>query len=77
MNNGIPLEVLEQRAAAERAKLHGSVEDLIQLKTNAEETVREKLDPRRQAREHFWPVAGVASLVALLFGYRVAGIFVD
>lgn len=77
MNNEIPLEVLEQRAAAERAKLHGSVEDLLQLKTNARETVLEKLDVRRQARQHFWPAVGAASLVALVFGFKLAGVFVD
>ena len=77
MNNGMPLEELEKRAAAERAKIHCSVEDLLQLKTNAEETVREKLDVRRQARQHFWPAAGVASFIALVFGYTVAGVFFD
>ncbi|WP_041855352.1 hypothetical protein [Candidatus Korobacter versatilis] len=77
MNHGIPLEDLEKRASAERAQLHRSVDDLRQLKTNAEETVRERLDVRRQARQHFWPAAGAASLVALVFGYSLAGMFFD
>ncbi len=77
MNNGMPLEELEKRAAAERAKIHGSVEDLIQLKVNAQETVREKLDVRRQARQHFWPAAGAASFIALVLGYTVAGVLFD
>ncbi len=77
MKDDLPLETLEQRAATERAKLHRSVEDLMQLKTNAQETVREKLDLRRQARQHFWPAAGAASLVALVFGYSLAGVFAD
>ena len=77
MSNELPLEALEQRAASERAKLHRSVEDLRQLKTNAQETVREKMDVKRQAREHFWAATGVASLVALVFGYSLAGVFVD
>ena len=77
MKDDVPLDVLEQRAAAERAKLHRSVEDLIQLKTNAQDTVREKLDVRRQARQHFWTATGAASLVALVFGYSLAGVFVD
>lgn len=77
MSNEIPLEQLEQRAAAERGKLHRSVEELKQLKTNAQETVREKLDVRRQAREHFWTITGAASLLALVFGYSMTGVFVD
>ena len=77
MTYDLPLEELEHRAAAERAKLHCSVEDLRQLKSNAQETVKEKLDVRRQAREHFWAATGVASLVALVFGYSLAGVFVD
>ncbi len=77
MKEDISLDMFEQRAAAERAKLHRSVEDLKQLKVNAQETVREKLDVRRQARTHFWRATGAASLLALVFGYSLAGVFVD
>jgi cytolysin (calcineurin-like family phosphatase) len=78
MSNGnLPLDVLEQRAAEQRNRIHQSVDDLKQLKTSVTENVRETLDVNRQARQHFWTAAGAASLVALVFGYALAGVFVD
>jgi len=78
MSNGnLPLDVLEQRAAEQRKTIHQSVNDLKQLKTSVTANVREKLDVNRQARQHFWAAAGTASLVALVFGYGLAGVFVD
>jgi len=68
MTNPLPAEVLEQRALEQRRRLHNSVAEL-------RSTVRERLDVKRTVREHFWPVASVASLAMLLLGYRVAGIF--
>ena len=76
-NGGVPLDVLQQRAAEQRNKIHQSVDELKQLKTSVTENVREKLDLQRQARRHFWTAAGAASLVALVFGYGLAGVFVD
>jgi hypothetical protein len=78
MSDGnVPLDVLEQRAAQQRNKIHESVDELKQLKTSVTENVREKLDVNRQARQHFWTATGVVSLVALVFGYGLAGVFVD
>lgn len=77
MSNGIPIEILEQRAAEQRTKIHESVEELKQLKTSVQKNVRETLDIKRQAREHFWAAAGAASIVALVFGYGLAGVFAD
>ncbi len=77
MNNGIPLEELEQRAAAQRARIHESVGELKELKTNVTENVKDKLDPKRLAREHFWPAVAVASLLGLVLGHGLAGVFVD
>ena len=77
MSNEVPLEVLEQRAAEQRKSIHQSVEDLRQLKTGVEENVREKLDLKRQAREHFWPVVGIASLLGLVVGHGVASVLFD
>lgn len=76
-NGGVPLDVLAQRASEERNRIHQSVGELKELKSNVEANVREKLDVKHQAREHFWPAAGAASLVALVLGYGLAGIFVD
>jgi ElaB/YqjD/DUF883 family membrane-anchored ribosome-binding protein len=77
MNNGIPFEELERRAAAQRTQIHQSVDELKELKTNVTENVKEKLDPKHLAREHFWPAVGVASLLALVIGHGLAGVFVD
>ena len=76
-NSGVPLDELTRRAAEERKRIHRSVGELKELKTNVEANVREKLDVKHQARQHFWPAAGVVSLVALVFGYGLAGVFVD
>jgi len=74
-----PAEILEERAAEQRRKLHNSVSDLrsslTELKSSVEEDVRERLDVHRFARRHLWPLAVGASLVALLAGHGIAGIF--
>lgn len=68
MTNPLPAEVLEQRAVEQRRRLHDSVAELRR-------TVRQRLDVKQTAREHFWPVASVVSLAMLLLGYGVASIF--
>jgi len=67
MTNPLPAEVLEQRAAEQRRRLGSSVAEL-------RSAVRERLDMKRNAREHFWPIASVASLAMFLVGYRMARI---
>jgi hypothetical protein len=67
MTNPLPAEVLEQRAVEQRRRLHDSVAEL-------RSTVRQRLDVKRTAREHFWPVASVVSLAMLLLGYGMASI---
>jgi len=68
MNEILPAEILEARAAEQRRRLHDSLQDL-------RGAVRERLDVRRNVRQHFLPAAGVASVVALVFGYSFGGIF--
>jgi hypothetical protein len=74
-----PAEVLEQRAAEQRRRLHNSVSDLrsslTELKSDVEQKVRERLDPNRIARQHLWPLAAGAAFVALLAGHNFAGWF--
>lgn len=77
MNTGQNLDVLQQRAAEQRTKIHKSVQDLKQLKTSVEANVREKLDPKRQAREHFWAAAGIAGFLGLILGHGITGVFVE
>ncbi len=68
MTNPLPADILEQRAADQRRRLHNSV-------TEIRTQVRERLDYRRLAREYVVPAAGVAALVGLIFGHSFAGIF--
>lgn len=68
MNEILPAEILEARAAEQRRRLHDSLQEL-------RGTVRERIDIRRNVRQHFLPVAGVAGMVGLLFGYSFGGIF--
>jgi hypothetical protein len=70
--NNLPTEILEQRAAEQRARIHHSVDE---LKSTLRETVREHLDVKKYAREHLWGLLGVGSLVALVSGYTFAGMF--
>lgn len=68
MTSGMPVDVLEKRAADQRRQLHNSVTELRQ-------TVKEKLDVKRNVREYVWPTAGVMALLGLVLGYSVASIF--
>jgi hypothetical protein len=68
MTQGIPVDVLEKRAADQRRNLHSSVAELRQ-------SVREKMDVKRNVRNHLGPAAGALALAGLLLGYAVTGIF--
>jgi hypothetical protein len=61
---------LEQQAEDQRRKLH---ETVTELRNQVRETVHEKLDVRKRARDNVWPAAGTAFLFTLLFGYGTAG----
>ncbi|HXW15274.1 MAG TPA: hypothetical protein VEN79_12265 [Terriglobia bacterium] len=69
MTSGIPVDLLEKRAADQRRDLHNSVIELRQ-------TVKEKLDIKRNVRDYAWPAAGVMAVVGLVLGYAFAGIVV-
>ncbi len=64
----VPVDVLEKRAADQRHQLHNSVSELRQ-------SVRERLDVKRNLREHLWTASGTLALVGLVTGYAFAGIF--
>ena len=66
-----PVENLELRAVEQRNRLHDATSE---LKGKIAET-RQRLDPRRNVREHFIAVAAGVTAVALLAGYAVAGMF--
>ncbi len=67
MTQGIPVDVLEKRAEDQRSVLENRVVELRQ-------TVKERLDVKRNLRDHLWPAAGVLALVGLVLGYAVAGV---
>jgi len=68
MTNGIPVDVLEKRAADQRRQLHNSVSELRQ-------SVKERLDVKRNLREHLWSASGAVALVGLVAGYALIGVF--
>jgi len=68
MTEGIPVDVLEKRAADQRRQLHNTV---IELR----HSVQEKLDVKRNVRNHLGMIAGVMALAGLVLGYSVTGIF--
>ena len=65
---GVPVDILEKRAADQRRELHNTVSELRQ-------TVRQRLDVKRNVRDHLWPVAGAMALLGLVLGYSLAGVF--
>ena len=74
-----PSEVLAQRAAEQRHRLHNSLSEVrssvADLKSSVEENVRKRLDVNRFARPHLWGLATAASAIALIAGYGIAGVF--
>jgi hypothetical protein len=56
------VDVLEKQAADQRQQLHDSVTELRR-------TVKEKLDVKRNLRQHVWPAVGLMALVGLIVGY--------
>jgi hypothetical protein len=71
-NSNIPAEVLEQRAAEQRRRLHNSVSE---LRSSVTETVKDKLDAKKYLREYTGPASATAAIVGLLMGYAFAGMF--
>jgi hypothetical protein len=72
LSSHFPAEVLEQRAAEQRQRIHNSVDE---LKSSLRETVREHLDVENYARTYIWRFVAFAAGIALLSGYGTAGMF--
>jgi hypothetical protein len=68
MTEGIPVDVLEKRAADERRQLHNSVQEL-------RESMHERLDVKRNVRNHLGTVCGAMAVIGLVLGYTVTGVF--
>ncbi len=71
-NSQIPSEVLEQRAADQRRRLHNSVSE---LRSSVTETVKDKLDAKKYLREYMGPAMAAVAVLGLLAGYSAAGMF--
>ena len=72
ISSDVPPDVLEQRAIEQRRRMHQTV---TELREQVRDTIHEKLDVNRYARDYVWPAAGIAGLLSLLIGYTTAGIF--
>jgi hypothetical protein len=68
-----PVDNLELRALEERNRLHRTAEE---LKAKVA-TTREKLDVKRNLREHLLGASVIVSLLAFLSGYGAGGMFAD
>jgi hypothetical protein len=68
MTEGIPVDVLEKRAEDERRQLHNSVQQL-------RETVHERLDVKRNVRNHLGTICAAMAVIGLAVGYTVTGVF--
>ena len=68
MSEGISVEVLEKRASDERTHLHNTVQEL-------RHTVHERLDVKRNVRNHLGTVAAALAIAGLALGYVVTGVF--
>ena len=68
MTEGIPVDLLEKRAADERRQLHNTVQEL-------RDTVQDRLDVKRNVRNHLGAAAGILAVAGLVLGYALTGIF--
>jgi len=68
MTSGIPVDVLEKRAADQRRHLHNTVVELRQ-------SVKERLDVKRNLRENLGVASGIMGIIGLIAGYALAGVF--
>ena len=66
----VSTSALEQQAIEQRRRIHNTVNE---LRTQVRETVQEKLDVERYAREYVRPASAGAFLLSLLIGYGMAG----
>jgi hypothetical protein len=63
-----PTDILQLRAAEQRRRLQSAAYEL-------RDTLRERVDVRRNAREHLLPAAGAAAVFGLILGYGFGGFF--
>lgn len=69
------VDKLELRALEERQRLHERATELKSKLETTRENLRENLSLTNQSREHFGTAALMVSVVGLLAGYAVSGMF--
>ena len=62
------IQMHEERAAAQRRQIHGSVQELKSV-------VRERLDVKKNLRQYIAPAAGFVAVFGAMLGYGVASLF--
>lgn len=67
MTNPLPAEILEQRAAEQRLRLHNSVAEI-------RSQVKERLDYRKVTRQNLAQATGAAAMFGLMLGYGFGSI---
>jgi hypothetical protein len=72
MTSNLPADILEQRAAEQRRRLHESVSEL-------RTTVKDRLNVRRNAqdysRRHLPQASAAAAVIGLALGWVAGGVF--
>lgn len=68
MTNPLPADILEERASAQRRRLHDSISEL-------RSSVRERLDVQKVASRYVWHAAAGAAVLALVVGWTFTGMF--
>ncbi len=68
MSYKLSVDSLERRADDERRRLQRTFESL-------RHTVQETLDVKHNAREFFWAASATATVIGLVLGYTLAGVF--
>ncbi len=65
------IDALQLKAREQRERLHRTASD---LREKVHEK-REQLSPTKQVHDHLLAISALGSVVALVFGYGVAGLF--
>ena len=68
MSSPLRAEMLERQAERQRDQMESHVIEFRQK-------LRNRLDVKRNVREHVWPLTGVLAVVGLGLGYSLIGIF--
>lgn len=72
MSSGLPTQVLEERAADQRRRLHNTV---AEMRATMHEKMNVRRNVNRYSRLYFPQAAAVVGTLGLAFGWTLGGIF--